>query len=162
MLSQANKKMLSNMRKITNDNQITKVILFDGVCNFCNSGVDALAYLDRKKQFKFKALQSDEGKYLLERVGRSGYDISSIVLVEYDSINATPSDAHIKSYFIKSNVVIEVLNTIGFPYSIISRLVKFIPLKIRDRMYDFIANNRYSILGKREICRCSVDNEPFT
>ena len=61
--------------------QIRKTILYDGVCNFCNSWVDLILKLDAKKQFSFCALQSERGQSILEKVGKEKGDISSVVYV---------------------------------------------------------------------------------
>ena len=58
------------------------VILYDGVCNFCNAWVDILLQIDTKKRFRFAALQSDTGKKCLEGVGKERDDISSVMLIK--------------------------------------------------------------------------------
>ena len=60
------------------------VILFDGVCNLCNGGVNLALDLDPPGELRFAALQSSAGRALLRRSGRDASDISSIVLVERD------------------------------------------------------------------------------
>lgn len=57
------------------------IILFDGVCNLCNGGVNLALDLDPPGNLRFAALQSDAGRSLLKRAGRDPNDISSIVLV---------------------------------------------------------------------------------
>ncbi|MBL4887556.1 MAG: DUF393 domain-containing protein, partial [Flavobacteriaceae bacterium] len=44
------------------------IILFDGHCNLCNSTVITVIKNDKKKHFKFAALQSDIGKTLLSKI----------------------------------------------------------------------------------------------
>ncbi|KAK1281639.1 DCC family protein [Acorus calamus] len=61
------------------------IMLFDGVCNLCNGGVRFVRDNDRQRKIRFEALQSESGKKLLQRSGRSPDDISSVVLVEEDS-----------------------------------------------------------------------------
>lgn len=41
------------------------VILFDGVCNLCNGGVNTMLALDRRGVFRFAALQSECGERAL-------------------------------------------------------------------------------------------------
>ena len=48
----------------------------------CNGGVNFMLDWDREGVYRFAALQSDAGRRLLQRCGRSPDDISSIVLVE--------------------------------------------------------------------------------
>ena len=120
------------------------VILFDGVCNFCNKWVDLLLKLDVDKKFKFASLQSNAGQVLLKRIGKEKGDISSVILVK----NATT-----REYYSKSDVVINVLKELRLgpvPAFLVQRLL---PTSLRDGIYDVVADNRYSILGKRDECR---------
>jgi predicted DCC family thiol-disulfide oxidoreductase YuxK len=61
---------------------ISNVILYDGVCNFCNTWVDIMLRLDNDKKFKFCALQSSKGRELLTKIGRNADDISTVVLIK--------------------------------------------------------------------------------
>jgi hypothetical protein len=72
----------SSPREYFTDLDRRPVILFDGVCNMCNGGVNFVLDWDPAGKVRFCALQSDAGRALLQRCGRSADDISSIVLVE--------------------------------------------------------------------------------
>lgn len=130
---------------------LKRIILFDGVCNFCNKGVDILASLDRDNQFTFLALQSEKGKDLLEKIGKDRSYLSSIVLLDLEE---TKDKTNIKSFAIKSEVFLEILRSLNGGFRGLGFIGSFIPLPIRDSLYDVIANNRYSFMGKREECRC--------
>lgn len=121
------------------------IILFDGVCNMCNAGVNFVLDNDPQGAFRFAALQSTAGQSLLQRSGRSPTDISSIVLVEKD-----------RSY-IKSEAVLRIARLLSFPFPPLAALALLSPLFIRDVVYDGVANNRYSILGKKDQCRLTDD-----
>eukprot|EP00879_Flechtneria_rotunda_P012414 GHRR01012963.1.p1 GENE.GHRR01012963.1~~GHRR01012963.1.p1 ORF type:complete len:122 (+),score=20.83 GHRR01012963.1:309-674(+) len=45
------------------------IILFDGVCNLCNGGVNFVLDWDKQGAFRFAALQSRPGRQLLMRCG---------------------------------------------------------------------------------------------
>jgi predicted DCC family thiol-disulfide oxidoreductase YuxK len=120
------------------------VILYDGVCNFCNTWVDILLRLDKNKRYKFAALQSEFGMRLLEAVGKEKNDISSVVLVEPDL-----------QYYDKSACVLRVVEELGPIARLGSNMAaRLVPEPLRDSIYDMVAENRYSLMGKREICRC--------
>jgi len=120
------------------------VILFDGVCNFCNTWVDILLRIDRNKKFKFAPLQSEVGKKLLTSIGKEADDISSVLLVKDDL-----------TYYDKSRCVIQVLEELGPLAGTFSKIVeKTVPTGLRDGIYDTVAENRYNFLGKRTECRC--------
>ena len=46
---------------------MSAVILFDGVCNFCNSSVNFIIERDGKGYFKFAPLQSEIGEQYLDK-----------------------------------------------------------------------------------------------
>ena len=129
------------------------VILFDGVCNLCNSAVNLALDWDPNGKLRFSALQSNVGRGLLQANGRDADDISSIVLVTNDG-------AYVKSDAILK--ITEELTPLGefFPIKPAAQLGQFlIPAFLRDLIYDGVANNRYSILGKRNSCRFDADGE---
>lgn len=119
------------------------VVLFDGVCNFCNASVNFLLDNDPEGRVRMAALQSEAGKALLLRAGRSADDLSSLVLVEKD-----------RSY-IKSEGVLRTAQYLGNALPPLGSLGLLFPLFFRDFVYDNVANNRYSILGRRDQCRVS-------
>ena len=98
------------------------------------------------------ALQSDVGRSLLQAHGRAADDISSIVLVR-------PDGAYTKSDAILG--ISEELNPLPFvPMKPLSRLASgLVPQFLRDLIYDGVADNRYSIMGKRDECRFDADGE---
>ncbi len=63
-----------------------KIILFDGVCNLCNSSVNFIIDHDKNGLFKFASLQSEAGQSILNKYGLKQKDFDSIVLVENDKL----------------------------------------------------------------------------
>ncbi|MCY7337823.1 MAG: DCC1-like thiol-disulfide oxidoreductase family protein, partial [Chamaesiphon sp.] len=53
------------------------LILFDGVCNFCNSAVQMVIEIDRQKIFKFASIQSELGQQLYRQHGLDPIDIQT-------------------------------------------------------------------------------------
>jgi hypothetical protein len=66
------------------DTDTRPILLFDGVCNFCNAGVNLAIDLDMTDQgaIRFCSLQSKTGQSLLLQHGKHANDLSSVVLVE--------------------------------------------------------------------------------
>jgi len=129
------------------------IILFDGVCNLCNTAVNLALDWDPSGKLRFAALQSNVGRSLLEVNGRNANDISSIVLVTKNGAY-TKSDAVLK--------ITEELTPFSSllplkPAAIIGRYV--IPKFIRDLIYDGVADNRYDLMGKKDMCRFDADGE---
>jgi len=117
-----------------------KIILFDGVCNLCNSAVQFVIKHDKKDVFRFVALQSELGKEILSHIGIDVKNIDSIVLYE-------PGVA----YYYKSDAALQIAKSLNglLPLGI---LFKIIPTGIRNQLYDYIARNRYKWYGKKESC----------
>ncbi|MGE5943890.1 MAG: thiol-disulfide oxidoreductase DCC family protein [Flavobacteriales bacterium] len=117
-----------------------KLILFDGVCNLCNSSVQFIIKHDKKDRFLFASLQSDVGKNIIEVFDIDTNKTDSILLY-------TPK----KGVDYKSTAALKIASHLGFP---INFLVLFfiIPPFIRNWVYDYIARNRYKWYGKKESC----------
>jgi predicted DCC family thiol-disulfide oxidoreductase YuxK len=116
-----------------------QVILFDGVCNFCNSTINFVIKHDKKGLFRFAPLQSAAGNELLKRFNLSTTDFDSFVLIEGDK------------YYTKSTAALHVLRHLSFPYPLAAAFI-IVPPFIRNVVYDFISRNRYKWFGKREVC----------
>ena len=115
------------------------IILFDGVCNLCNSAVQFTIKHDKKKQFMFAALQSDTGQQLLKQYQLQQENFSSFVLIKDGQV------------FLKSTAALMVAKQLN---GLIKLLYGFIivPAFIRNGVYNFIAKNRYRWFGKKESC----------
>lgn len=116
------------------------VVLFDGVCNLCNSSVNWIIDHDKKNEFRFASLQSEYGRRMVQQYNISGNYMDTVVLIKNDRA------------YLRSAAVLQVLRGIGGIYSL--ALVFYIfPAFIRDVVYNFIAKNRYRWFGKQESCR---------
>lgn len=120
--------------------QDNKIILFDGVCNLCNSTVQYVIKRDKRNVYRFAALQSEIGKKLAEERGIDTSQIDSIILIE-------PGVA----YYTKSTAALKIARSFGGVWQLAS-VFEWIPEKIRDWVYDYIAKNRYKWYGKKAVC----------
>lgn len=116
-----------------------KIILFDGVCDFCNSAINKIIAKDRKNIFVFASLQSETGQQILKHVGLTT-NPETIVLYEPEIGYSTKSDAALK-----------IAKNLGGIYSL--ALIGYVlPTAIRNKIYDYVARNRYKWYGKRDVC----------
>jgi len=115
------------------------IILFDGVCNLCNSAVNFIIKHDQKKHFLFASLQSDVAKEILLQFHLEKTDFSSIILIKNNI------------YFDKSTAALLISKELNGGYQLIYYLI-IIPKFIRDFVYKFIANNRYKWFGRQKSC----------
>jgi len=115
------------------------IILVDGKCKLCNSGVNFVLARDRKKRFKFSTLDSKYSQNLLQEFGGIYEKIDSVLLVDDQKV------------YIKSAAVLQIAKHLGGLYPLFYLFV-VIPPVIRDYVYDVIAKNRYKWFGKNDTC----------
>lgn len=116
-----------------------RIILFDGVCNFCNRTVKLIIKHDKADKFHFAQLQSDFAKELLSKQGLDHNALSSVLLIEGDHV------------YTKSDAVIRIAHQLsGWPT--IFSYSNWVPKPIRNFFYDLIATYRYRLFGKQDNC----------
>ena len=129
---------------------MSAIVLFDGVCNFCDASVNFIIGHDRSGYFKFAPLQSDEGRRLAtdhgfsSAVGSNNEDerlsqIDSIILIEDDRA------------YVHSSAALRILRRLGAPWSWLYVFV-VVPRPIRDWAYKLFAKYRYRIFGRKDEC----------
>lgn len=123
-----------------------KIILFDGVCNFCNSTVNFILKRDKDKVFHFAPLQSEKGKELLAKHNRLSSNLKSLVFIDEDELlEGVDAVTGIAKYLPG--------------YSLAYRVLKILPNKLTSKSYSLIAKHRYRWFGKREQCRMPSPEE---
>jgi len=130
--------------------QFEKVIVFDGVCNFCNAFVDFVMRHDPQGIFKFGTLQSGQAQEILRRLGLHSEDFETFLLLEQGQV------------FTKSTAALKIAKCLSGPWPLLM-IFLIVPRLIRDGIYDFIARRRYRWMGKRDTCRVpsSAERERF-
>lgn len=116
-----------------------QLILFDGVCNFCDQTVQKIIKADAKNIFVFASLQSSFGQEILQYLGVTK-TTDSIVLYR-------PGFA----YYTESDAVLNISKQLGGIYPLL-QIGRIFPKKIRDVMYRSFAKNRYKWFGKKDEC----------
>jgi predicted DCC family thiol-disulfide oxidoreductase YuxK len=116
------------------------IILFDGICNFCNRTVNIILKYDQDAHFQFAPSQSIGGIGVLQKFNLNQTSSASVILIDNDKV------------YTKTDAVIQVATYLkGWPRLFMG--LKYIPKPIRDFGYDLVAKNRYTLFGKRETCR---------
>lgn len=116
-----------------------QIILFDGVCNLCNSTVQFIIKRDHKAKFHFASLQSAAGQSLLHKFNLPANDFQSFIYIKGDT------------YYSRSSGAINVMKDLGHIWQL-AYIFIIIPPFIRDFVYNFIAKNRYKMFGRQESC----------
>lgn len=122
------------------------IILFDGVCNFCNFWVNFIIDRDKDDIFKFAAMQSKAGQKLLNKLYLKTEDFDTFILIDGEI------------YFTKSTAALKIARKLNYPVKVLYYFI-FIPKFLRDLIYSLIAINRYKFFGKRDVCRVPNKNE---
>jgi predicted DCC family thiol-disulfide oxidoreductase YuxK len=115
------------------------IILFDGVCNFCNSAVNFTIKRDKQNKIRFAALQSEAGRQLVQQYGLPVDDMRSFLFVENGKL------------YNRSTAALKVCRYLSGLWPLCYGLV-IVPAFIRNGIYDWIAKNRYKWFGERQEC----------
>ena len=115
-----------------------RLVLFDGVCNFCNSAVNFIIRHDGEKKFKFAPLQSEIGQQMQSKYS-IGEDVDSIILVENERA------------YTHSTAGLRVAKGLGGVWSL-GYVFMIVPAFVRDFFYRLFAKYRYRLFGRQEAC----------
>lgn len=122
------------------------IILFDGVCNFCNYWVNFIIDRDKENRFKFAALQSEKGRELLEKYNLPIDDFDSFIFLSNNQV------------YKKSLAAFEIAKNLSGWLKILL-IFSFLPSSFTDWIYSVVANNRYKFFGKKDSCRIPTEEE---
>ncbi len=123
-----------------------KIILFDGVCNFCNFWVNFIIDRDKNDKFRFAALQSESGQEILKQLKLNINDFDTFILADG------------RNYYTKSTAAFLISKNLKGLWKLLFVFI-IIPGPIRNFIYDLIAINRYKNFGKRDVCRIPDEEE---
>lgn len=115
------------------------IILFDGVCNFCNDSVNFIIERDPTGYFKFAPLQSEIGEKLLAEHAIDKTHTDSVILIEDG-----------KAYM-RTTAALRITRKLTGGWSLFYGFI-IVPAFIRDIFYDLFAKYRYKLFGKQDAC----------
>lgn len=118
------------------------VLLYDGVCGFCNKTVQMILDNDRRGAMRFAALQSDYGRSVVERHPEI-QGVDSVVFVEKNGEG--------EHTFVRSTAALKVAAYLGGFWKVFL-CAYVVPRPLRDYLYDLFARNRYRFFGKYDQC----------
>ncbi len=116
------------------------IVVFDGICNLCSALVDFVAARDPRGAFTFVPMQSPRGRHLLEAHGVSIDQVDTFLLIRNDGA------------LVRSDAAIAIAAELRRPWNLLT-VLRYVPRPIRDRVYSFVARNRYRWFGKRTTCK---------
>ncbi len=115
------------------------IILFDGICNLCNSLINFIINRDNSDYFLFLPLQSEEAVELLSKFKIDERTMDGLILIENNTL------------YIKSTAALRISRKLNRLYPLLYVLI-FAPRILRDNVYNFVARNRYRLFGKIDSC----------
>lgn len=115
------------------------IILFDGVCNFCNDIINFIIQHDSHSYFHFASLQSPIGQALLQQYNLDTDRFDTFILIENDQV------------YERSTAALKVARHLSGWMSKLHALI-IVPKPLRDMGYSIVAKNRYRLFGKNDAC----------
>jgi predicted DCC family thiol-disulfide oxidoreductase YuxK len=126
--------------------QSAGIVLFDGSCGLCDHAVQFILARDPARRFRFAPLQSNLAKDLMQKNGIDPDQTSTIVLIQGDQA------------YTKSTAALKIVLELREPWPLLG-IFAFLPIGMRDQMYDFVARHRYQWFPKRDECRLPTPQE---
>ena len=121
------------------------IILYDGVCGFCNGFVRFVWPRDPRGRFRFAALQGATARAILARHGRDANALDTVFVVVDPG---TPSERLLD----QSAAGLYVLEGLGGAWRVAATLLGWLPRPLLDAIYRPLARNRYRLFGRLDAC----------
>ena len=102
---------------------------------------------DKNKSFTFISNNSEDGKNIISKNNLNSMTTETIVLFISE-----------EKFLIKSDAAISIAAKLN-PLFVVFNILFVIPKRIRDKVYDYIAKNRYKWFGENE--SCDITNEIY-
>ncbi len=113
------------------------IFVLDGYCVLCSTGASFIMRHDHARKVRFLSAQSDLGKAVYAHFGLP-IDSSYLLIAPDGTYKKTTG------YF-------RLADILGGWFRL-GKIFQIIPRAIRDKVYDWVAHNRYRLFGKSEQC----------
>jgi predicted DCC family thiol-disulfide oxidoreductase YuxK len=123
-----------------------RLVLYDGVCGFCNAGVQWLLGRDKAGCLRYAPLQGPTAAAMRARFPAIPADIDTIVFIEGGEVH------------LRSRAAFRIASHLPAPW----RWLKgfgLLPVALTDFGYRIVAAVRYRIWGKLDACRIPAASE---
>lgn len=118
------------------------VLLYDGLCGFCEGAVRFILARDPGGWMRFAPLEGEFARQVLKE-HPSLREIDSLILVE-------PGD-RAPSPLVRSDAVLAIVEYLGWPWRA-AGVVRLAPRAVRDWAYDLFARHRHRLFGRYDAC----------
>ena len=115
------------------------IIVFDGVCKFCNGAVNFIIRRDPNKMFRFAPMQSEAGQRLIEKYNADMVGVDTFLLIKNGVC------------FERTDAALEIAKDLSGLWPL-CRAFRVLPRSFRDFFYRKLAVNRYQLFGRFDEC----------
>lgn len=116
------------------------IVFFDGECSLCSSSVRFLLRHNHKGNLTFSSLQSVTGTKISALAGKTAAQPPDSILYLVDN-----------NLFDYSTAALKIAEHLSFPWKAVT-VFYLIPSFLRDKIYRYIAKNRYIWFGQKPFC----------
>ena len=120
------------------------IVYFDGQCNLCDGFVRFLLKRDRHARYRFAPLQGETARQRLD--GRFTDNPQTVVLEEP------------RRFRLRSDAALAILAGLGGIWRL-AALLRIVPRRLRDALYEYVARKRFDWYGRRDACRVPEPEE---
>src|SRR6267143_5499164 len=118
------------------------VLLYDGLCGFCNGTVRFILARDGRGTMRFAPLQGEYARKVLARHPELA-GVDSLVLVDGNGAG--------ERVWVRSDAILEIARYLGGIWRFAGAL-RAVPRGLRDWGYDLFARARYRLFGQFDSC----------
>jgi len=122
-----------------------QLIVFDGVCNFCNGAINFIIERDPNKVFVFTPMQSDIAQKYIEEFQATKVGFDTFLLIKNGNC------------YYRTDAALEIAKDLAGPWYLF-RIFKVLPRGLRDFFYRAFARNRYALFGRKDVCMVPTED----
>lgn len=119
------------------------IIVFDGHCAMCSGWARTVLRCDRAGNYRLLPGQTPLGRALYVHYGLDPDHFESNILIE----EGWP--------YVKAEGSIRMAEGLRFPFTV-AKTLRLLPRAAADRIYEFVARNRFRVFGRNESCMLSL------
>ncbi len=121
------------------------LVIYDGVCNFCNGAVAFIIKRDQSEAFVFSPMQSAYAQEIIRRSGVDTIGVDTFMLIKYEKV------------YLWSDAALEITKDLS-GYWYLFRVLKVVPRFVRDYFYKLFARRRIQLFGSTPHCQIPDEN----
>ena len=120
------------------------LLLYDGECGFCHAAVQFVLARDRRRAFRFAALQGAPAASALAPFGGPPAELTSFLVIE-DGRGGRPV------LHDRADAALFVAQALGWPWRLLA-VFRVLPRPWLDAAYGIVARHRHRLLGPADAC----------